>query len=87
MEKILKCGCAPVAKDEQGNHVCITHGCREEAPIDLDKALEGREAKCAYCGVKCLSKNHPGFIGLPPFFEYLPDREFDRYYCGCQGWD
>ena len=22
-----------------------------------------------------------------PFFEYKPDKEYDKFYCGCGGWD
>jgi hypothetical protein len=44
--------------------------------------LEGRKAQCGLgCGAE--EDSNPEL----PFFEYLPDREFDRYYCGCMGWD
>lgn len=43
--------------------------------------LDGRIALCAYC-----RKEAPSNVDLP-FFEYLPAKSNDRYYCGCRGWD
>lgn len=43
--------------------------------------LENREAKCTECGHKTQSRADL------PFFEYLPNEEYDKYYDGCFGWD
>lgn len=48
-------------------------------------SLEGRRARCAYYKGKCQSEADSK-RGLA-FFEHLPEQEFDRYYCGCRGWD
>lgn len=52
--------------------------------------LEGRRARCSYFGT-----SHDGVVckGEEPstprlaFFEHCADGEFDRFYCGCWGWD
>ena len=44
--------------------------------------LEGRMARCSYGA----HKDVPSSMKLA-FFEHHPDQEFDRYYCGCYGWD
>jgi len=43
--------------------------------------IKNREAKCSDCDRVVKSE-----ITLP-FFEYLPDQKYDRYYCGCRGWE
>lgn len=48
---------------------------------DKEIDLTGRKARCSYCG--SLRDSSPNL----PFFEYKPDREFDRFYDGCKGWD
>lgn len=56
---------------------------------DTPPDLTGRRAKCSYRkrrdGQLCTSE-----VDSSPneaFFEYRPDEPFDRYYCGCWGWD
>ena len=87
--QLMKCGHTSDATyiDKEGvrRNVCFPcSGIREgayEPETDLPN-LEGRVAECCYgCGSSTASK-----IRLP-FFEYLPDRDTDRYYCGCYGWD
>jgi hypothetical protein len=39
-----------------------------------------RKAKCS-CGM--ISESNPKL----PFFKAQPQSDFDRYYCGCWGWD
>lgn len=66
-------------------HSCNVHwsmyknkGC---ADLTIDERLEGREARCGWCG-----KREPSRPSLP-FFWYREDKELDEYYCGCGGWD
>ncbi len=49
--------------------------------------LTGRKAKCMGAGFKC---NCDGIVDSSwdlPLFIYQPDRAYDIYYCGCDGWD
>lgn len=53
--------------------------------VDIAKEqpdISGRNATCAYCGHKA-----PSSAYRLAFFEHCPDKEHDRYYCGCRGWD
>lgn len=61
-------------------HACVICSCVEveENPADLS----GRTAKCASC-----QKNQPSDPQKLAFFEHVPSAPFDRYYCGCRGWD
>ena len=43
--------------------------------------LLGRKAQCCDC-----EKIVESSINLP-FFEYRPKHPFDKFYCGCKGWD
>jgi hypothetical protein len=43
--------------------------------------LEGRKAKCVYGDTIVDSRWNL------QFFEYCPDKEYDKYYCGCYGQD
>lgn len=58
---------------------CAICSCFNEATTRPN--LEGRKAQCSDCG-----KIVDSSINLP-FFKYRPDRKFDSYYCGCEGWD
>lgn len=60
-------------------------------------SLEGRRARCSYnhdgrgCpttrhGGGCCTSDRASDYGLA-FFELQLDEEFDRFYCGCWGWD
>ncbi|MDY0236996.1 MAG: hypothetical protein RBR71_13305 [Gudongella sp.] len=59
--------------------ICAICGCSEV--VDAPVLPEGREAKCSYCG-----RTRSSSIRLP-FFQSRPDMPFDRYYCGCLGWE
>lgn len=50
---------------------------------DCDKTIAegGRHCKCE----RPSSDNEKGH-GLP-FFEACPDKPYDKFYCGCWGWD
>ena len=84
MERVLmKCGHTSQSEVD-GNPVCvICFGITPKA-IEIEENLpnlEGREAKCSFCG-----KTVKSSLDLA-FFEHRPDDETDGYYCGCIGWD
>lgn len=84
MKPMMKCGHAANAVDKDGNPCCaICAGFTPNAFIVDDSApdLTGRKAKCCYCGKE--RESSPEL----PFFEYKPDKEYDKFYCGCWGWD
>ena len=84
MKPMMKCGHVANAVDKDGSPCCaICAGYTPDAFIVEDKEIDltGRKAKCSYCG--SLKDSSPDL----PFFEYRPDRTFDRFYCGCGGWD
>lgn len=60
--------------------ICL--GINEGATRVAERAvdLSNRVAKC-YCG-----RTRPSSLKLA-FFEYCQTEKFDRYYCGCNGWD
>ncbi len=85
MKKMLmKCGCAAQGTDRNGDPVCVVHFGLDIGATEKVKTphLTGRKARCSY-------GNH-GITASDlrlAFFEYKPDQETDRYYCGCWGWD
>lgn len=79
METLMKCGHIAMAQDIKGNPYCIICDCAEVA--NEKPCLEGRMAKCSYCGHEEKSSYDL------PFFEYREGKEKDEYYCGCKGWD
>jgi len=84
---LLKCGCVASAlrtatggkKHDPPIPCCSVHDCIE--PAEKMPDLTGRKARCAYGGSEVDSNYNLAF------FEYRPDEEYDRYYCGCYGWD
>ncbi len=83
--QVMKCGHR--ANGTSGNRTCCV-GCamngddrafEEETEVP---DLSGRMAMCCYGehGKVAASFNLA-------FFEQKPNDEFDRYYCGCFGWD
>ena len=82
---LMKCGHTALSHDPKtGKPVCpICIGIVPEAEIvdENPPSLEGREARCTYCG-----KVKPSDASLP-FFESRPDDRFDNFYDGCRGWD
>lgn len=82
----MKCGCVGVGacfgRDGKTYDppvpICITHDCIELAEGQPD--LTSRAARCI-CGRVVRSS-----IELP-FFAHRPEHPYDRYYCGCVGWD
>jgi hypothetical protein len=47
----------------------------------------GRVAKCSYNNPRGKCKSEVPSSSELAFFESRPTEEFDRYYCGCFGWD
>lgn len=76
--KILKCGHLPNAKSN-GKPCCVLCQCFEFG--DNVPNLTNRKAKCSDCGKIVDSKFNLAF------FVYQPKQEFDKFYCGCYGWD
>lgn len=84
MTVMMGCGCAATGNDKDGNPICVVHiGLHPGWNTVVETPdLAGRYAKCCYGDHGKVKST----INLP-FFEYKPDQEFDRYYCGCYGWD
>ena len=85
--KLMKCGHAPNATDENGNPICIIcHGIIDGADaVDNDEHdIHDRTARCTYHSL-CKHEERSR-IGLP-FFKHKEEEEYDEYYCGCFGWD
>ena len=80
---MMKCGHTANAKKDDGSPVCvicygIVPGADEVDDNPLD--LTGRVAECT-CNRRTASDINLSFL------EHTPVIEFDRYYCGCRGWD
>ena len=80
---LMKCGHTANAETSTGEPCCaICAGFTEDAYIVVPRpSLEGRKAKCSFCGNIVDSDYNL------PFFEYKPENEYDSYYDGCGGWD
>ena len=80
---LMKCGHTANAEYDDGKPCCLICSPKREAyeVVDGKPNLAGRKAKCTDCGKITDSRWDL------PFFEYCPDKEFDRFYSGCQGWD
>lgn len=79
MEKVMMaCGHTANGTLANGEPCCAICSCTEVVKKPL---LEGRKARCSYCG-----KETDSNYGLA-FFEFRPEKEYDLYYCGCEGWD
>ena len=75
---IMKCGCIANATMNKKPY-CFTHDCDQVEKIFPD--LSNRIAKCYMCN------NHEKSSESLAFFRYLPNNDFDSYYCGCGGWE
>jgi hypothetical protein len=73
----------------------ICAGLHPGADVIVEKPdLSGRMARCTYYGTyprplggrQCQSERPSDSPGLA-FFEHQPDKPFDRYFCGCWGFD
>lgn len=81
-------------------HACVICDCVDINATAPN--LTGRLAKCAYymketrkCECNACDKNgsrfckcmRPSDAERLAFFEHRPMAEFDKFYCGCHGWD
>ena len=81
---MMKCGHAANAT-RGGEPVCVICVGIRPGAIEIDPSppdMSGRQATCTTCRRAPV----PSSASLA-FFSYLPDWEFDSYYCGCRGWD
>ncbi len=81
---LMKCGHVAnslYGKDNQP--CCLICAPKPEAfeKITVLPNLIGRKAKCSDCD------NIVDSNWYLPFFEYRPNEEYDKYYCGCFGWN
>lgn len=83
---MLACGHASNAVGADGAPACaICVGIHQDArTVVPEPDLTGRVAHCSY--FSSCRHEQPSRMTLP-FFEHQPDRPYDRYYCGCWGWD
>jgi len=82
---MMKCGHTANGKINGKPCCLICYGIKDGATevakeSDLPN-LEGRVAKCAYC-----ENTQPSSFKLA-FFEYKSNEKYDKYYCGCRGWN
>ena len=87
---LMECGHTANACDGEGLPVCvICFGIVDGAKTVVERpSLDGRTMICSYRhgrGGK-VHEPTPSKWGAA-FFEYRPDDEHDRFYCGCWGWD
>lgn len=86
---LLVCGHATNATTSEGKPACAICDC---TTVAAKPDLTGRLAFCSYSRGRGGSLPPEHRTGVPSstdlaFFEYQPDKEHDRYYCGCLGWD
>lgn len=76
---VMRCGHVANHKDFKGNPICsLCYGYDHNAKIINEHVnLQGRQAKCSFCG-----KIKNSSLQLP-FFQYTPFLSTDLYYCGC----
>jgi len=83
---MMECGHAANASGSDGSPCCAIcigiHPGAEKVAETPD--FEGRTARCSYYNT-CKTVSPSGT--KLAFFEHLPDKEFDLYYCGCHGWN
>lgn len=81
MNRMARCGCGkvePSSKDLAFLEFC-GEGSKEATEI------------CKHCGYHAVAHapDHPRKGQIPVCLDFAPRgcQEFDRYYCGCRGWD
>ena len=83
-EILMKCGHTANATYGNDNQpcclICAPKPEAFEIVVNLPN-LTGRKAKCSDCN-NIVDSNWD-----LPFFEYRPNEKYDKYYCGCWGWD
>ena len=93
-ERIMKCGHLEVGRDQNGNSFCtICYGINNDAiTVAEEPELKNRVARCIYYGLKprkinqtvCTSEEKSN--KYMDYFRYMPEKEYDEFYCGCRGW-
>lgn len=81
---LMACGHVAVGKTARGNPVCpICVGISAGATVPASSVpiLSNRTATCSYCRTVV-----PSSLALS-FFEHVPSRANDSFYCGCRGWN
>ena len=82
---IMRCGHSAnstkqIAVDDEIPY-CVICDC-DEVYMDIESfASQGRKAKCFYCDK--IEDSRPTLA----FYKLRPDKPYDEYYCGCEGWD
>lgn len=98
---MMMCGHAANALDIKTNRpscvICMSTRSDLATTINPDYSFEKREARCAYdqpgAGGGGKYRKHTDGDSITParmslaFFESKPNEKWDRYYCGCWGWD
>lgn len=96
MRQMMKCGHSANANrvllgGERVPSCAICAGLTPNAEIVIETPdLTGRKARCSYFGSSHGGKTCDGEVDSSPdcaFFEHKPDAEYDRFYCGCWGWN
>mgnify|MGYP007049958236 FL=1 len=78
-EYLMDCGHVVYTQKDYQKPYCAICDCAKVLSKEPD--LHGRIAKCCYC-----SREKASNFSLP-FFKYNEGKEYDSYYCGCEGWD
>lgn len=81
MKPMMKCGHAANGRKAISHEpVCIICNCEILAEV---ASLENRKAKCCYGCDNSIMASRTDL----PFFESKPTSNYDKYYCGCHGWE
>lgn len=99
---MMRCGHASnswVTVDGERKPACVICAGIVDGAYEIDPnppTLEGREAICTHAEAERLDRDHGKYRVASravksetnlPLFKHLPDEPYDRYYCGCWGWD
>ena len=79
---LMQCGHSANSISEGKPACAICAGMDRGAYIIAEEQPEfnNRKASCSYC-----KHENPSSTELA-FFHHQPDKNYDRYYCGCRGW-
>jgi hypothetical protein len=84
---MMMCGCssnATVVRDGKSVPCCAIHAGIKDGWDKVNTnppKVEMRQAECSYCNRRVPSNIHLAF------FEHKPNEPYDKFYCGCRGWD
>ena len=96
MDIFMECGHSANAEHvlEDGTKIPSCAICMCDKIVEDKPDLTGRKARCDYFGqtfrhsgrmVTCHGETNSKYSLA--FFEHRPTRPFDKYYCGCYGWN